>query len=76
MSRPVLTGKDIQAMGYEPGPVFSVILKTLRDSRLNDLVENCRRRTSHGSSIISSGDLKNPDSISMISAIVFDQDIL
>ena len=36
--RPVLTGKDIQAMGYEPGPVFSVILKTLRDSRLNGLV--------------------------------------
>jgi tRNA nucleotidyltransferase (CCA-adding enzyme) len=32
---PLLTGKDLIAMGYEPGPIFGKILAALRDARLD-----------------------------------------
>ncbi len=31
---PLLTGKDLIAMGYQPGPVFSEILRALEDAQL------------------------------------------
>lgn len=31
----LLTGKDLIALGYEPGPIFGKILTTLRDARLD-----------------------------------------
>ena len=33
--RPLLTGKDLIDMGYEPGPAFGKILAALRDARLD-----------------------------------------
>jgi len=33
--KPLLGGKDLIAMGYEPGPVFTSILRATRDARLN-----------------------------------------
>jgi tRNA nucleotidyltransferase (CCA-adding enzyme) len=37
--RPVMTGKDIIAMGYEPGPYFGKILKMLKDAKMNGVVK-------------------------------------
>lgn len=34
-SKPILTGKDLIAMGYSPGPIFTKILTILRRSQLN-----------------------------------------
>lgn len=38
--RPILTGSDLAAMGYKPGPMFAEILKALRDARLDNLVQS------------------------------------
>jgi poly(A) polymerase len=44
--RPLLTGRDLIAMGFTPGPLFGKILKRLEDAQLNrDIVtkeEACR----------------------------------
>lgn len=37
--RPLITGKDVIAMGYEPGPTFGLIFKKLRDAKLNGNVK-------------------------------------
>ena len=39
-TRPELTGKDLQSMGYKPGPLFKKILATLLDSRLDGQLMN------------------------------------
>ncbi len=36
--KPLLSGKDLAAMGYEPGPVFGAILAVLRDARIDGKV--------------------------------------
>ncbi|MFH0957143.1 MAG: CBS domain-containing protein [Pseudomonadota bacterium] len=36
--RPIITGKDLKAMGYEPGPIFGSILNSLREARLDGSV--------------------------------------
>jgi len=33
--KPVLSGNDLKAMGYKPGPIFGEVLDTLRDMRLD-----------------------------------------
>ena len=33
--RPLLTGKDLIALGYQPGPSFGMILTALRGARLD-----------------------------------------
>jgi tRNA nucleotidyltransferase (CCA-adding enzyme) len=33
--KPVLTGDDLKAMGFAPGPVFGTVLGRLRDARLD-----------------------------------------
>jgi tRNA nucleotidyltransferase (CCA-adding enzyme) len=37
--RPLMTGKDVIAMGYEPGPTFGLIFKKLRDAKLNGILK-------------------------------------
>lgn len=37
--RPLISGQDLIEMGYAPGRIFSVILKTVRDARMDKLVE-------------------------------------
>jgi tRNA nucleotidyltransferase (CCA-adding enzyme) len=39
-TRSELTGKDLQLMGYKPGPLFKKILATLLDSRLDGQLMN------------------------------------
>jgi len=39
-TRPELTGKDLKAMGYTPGPLFKKILTALLDARLEGKVKN------------------------------------
>ena len=36
----LLTGDDLQAMGYEPGPLFSEILRTLEDAQLEGAIRS------------------------------------
>jgi len=36
--KPLLTGKDLIAMGYKPGPLFGKILAALREARLDGKV--------------------------------------
>ena len=36
--RPVVTGEDLKAMGYAPGPVFGRVLGALRDAYLDGTV--------------------------------------
>lgn len=38
--RPMMTGRDLKEMGYEPGPIFSSILNSLRGARLDGFVKN------------------------------------
>ncbi len=38
--RPSLTGKDLKAMGYQPGPLFNKILKAILDARLDGHVKS------------------------------------
>lgn len=38
--RPIMTGKNLKEMGYEPGPVFGSILNSLREARLDGTVAN------------------------------------
>ena len=38
MVTPVLSGKDLTRLGYEPGPVFAQILAVLRDARMDGKV--------------------------------------
>jgi tRNA nucleotidyltransferase (CCA-adding enzyme) len=38
--RPSLTGKDLKAMGYAPGPLFKKIMKTVLDARLDADVQS------------------------------------
>jgi tRNA nucleotidyltransferase (CCA-adding enzyme) len=38
--RPGLTGKDLKAMGYEPGQLFNKILKTILDARLEGKIKS------------------------------------
>jgi poly(A) polymerase len=40
--RPVrlLTGNDLQSMGYQPGPLFSKILRSLEDGQLEGLLKS------------------------------------
>ncbi|MBX3304124.1 MAG: CBS domain-containing protein, partial [Nitrospira sp.] len=37
--KPILTGKDLKAMGLKPGPQFKTILDQLHEARLNDEVK-------------------------------------
>jgi tRNA nucleotidyltransferase (CCA-adding enzyme) len=37
--RPELTGKDLQSMGYLPGPVFKRILKAILEAKLEEKVQ-------------------------------------
>jgi tRNA nucleotidyltransferase (CCA-adding enzyme) len=39
-TRPELTGKDLQSMGYKPGPLFKKILAALLDSKLDGQIMN------------------------------------
>jgi tRNA nucleotidyltransferase (CCA-adding enzyme) len=34
----LLTGNDLQSLGYQPGPLFSKILGSLEDAQLEGLV--------------------------------------
>ena len=36
---PELTGKDLQSMGYLPGPVFKRILKAILEAKLEEKVQ-------------------------------------
>ena len=36
----LLTGNDLQSMGYRPGPLFSKILRSLEDAQLEGLVKS------------------------------------
>ena len=40
--RPIrlLTGNDLQSLGYQPGPLFSKILRSLEDAQLEGLVRS------------------------------------
>ena len=38
--KPIMTGKNLKEMGYEPGPVFGSILNSLREARLDGTVTN------------------------------------
>jgi tRNA nucleotidyltransferase (CCA-adding enzyme) len=38
--RPLMTGRNLKEMGYEPGPIFGAILKSLREARLDGFVKN------------------------------------
>lgn len=38
--RPLVSGKDLIAMGYKPGPLFGVMLGALRDARLDGTVRS------------------------------------
>ncbi len=38
--KPALTGKDLRAMGYKPGPVYNEILRKLLDMRLEGRLKN------------------------------------
>jgi poly(A) polymerase len=38
----LLTGNDLQSLGYQPGPLFSKILRSLEDAQLEGLVR-CRK---------------------------------
>ncbi len=38
-AKPRLTGKDLQAMGIKPGPIYSKVLGQLRDAHLDSLVK-------------------------------------
>jgi tRNA nucleotidyltransferase (CCA-adding enzyme) len=38
-AKPLLTGKDLQAMGIKPGPIYSQVLSRLRDAHLDGLVK-------------------------------------
>lgn len=39
-TRPELTGKDLESMGYKPGPLFKMILVALLDSKLDGQIMN------------------------------------
>ena len=36
----LLTGDDLQAMGFRPGPLFSQILRTLEDAQLESQIKS------------------------------------
>jgi tRNA nucleotidyltransferase (CCA-adding enzyme) len=36
--RPILTGGDLKAMGYRPGPIFGTVLDALRDAHLDGTI--------------------------------------
>ncbi len=38
--RPLMSGRNLKEMGYEPGPIFSAILNSLREARLDGFVKN------------------------------------
>ncbi len=38
--KPFMTGRDLKEMGYPPGPIFSSILNSLREARLDGFVKN------------------------------------
>jgi tRNA nucleotidyltransferase (CCA-adding enzyme) len=38
-AKPRLTGKDLQSMGIKPGPIYSKVLKQLRDAHLDGIVK-------------------------------------
>jgi tRNA nucleotidyltransferase (CCA-adding enzyme) len=38
--QPSLTGKDLKAMGYKPGPIFNKIFKSILDARLDGKVKS------------------------------------
>ncbi len=38
--RPALTGKDLKAMGYRPGPLFNKILKAILEARLEEHIKS------------------------------------
>jgi tRNA nucleotidyltransferase (CCA-adding enzyme) len=39
-TRTVLSGKDLQSMGYPPGPIFKKILTSLLEAKLEGKVSN------------------------------------
>lgn len=38
-AKPLLTGKELQAMGIKPGPIYGKVLAQLRDAHLDGLVK-------------------------------------
>lgn len=38
-AKPLLTGKDLQAMGIKPGPIYSKVLRQLRDAHVDGVVK-------------------------------------
>jgi hypothetical protein len=36
----LLTGNDLQSLGYQPGPLFSKILRSLEDAQLEGLIRS------------------------------------
>jgi tRNA nucleotidyltransferase (CCA-adding enzyme) len=38
--RPIMTGKDLKEMGFEPGPIFGSILNSLREACLDGSVRD------------------------------------
>jgi poly(A) polymerase len=45
--RRLLTGEDLSAMGYQPGPIFSQILRSLEDAQLEGEVETPEQAREH-----------------------------
>jgi poly(A) polymerase len=43
----LLTGEDLTAMGYRPGPVFSQILRSLEDAQLEGEIESVEEAREH-----------------------------
>jgi tRNA nucleotidyltransferase (CCA-adding enzyme) len=37
--KPALTGKDLISMGYKPGPAVGLVLRALRDAKVDGLVK-------------------------------------
>jgi putative nucleotidyltransferase with HDIG domain len=43
----LLTGEDLEAMGYKPGPIFSEILRSLEDAQLEGDIETTEQAREH-----------------------------
>jgi poly(A) polymerase len=43
----LLTGEDLAAMGYKPGPIFSEILRSLEDAQLEGEIETTEQAREH-----------------------------
>ncbi len=50
--KPEITGKDILAMGIEPGPIYKEILKSLRNAKINGALKTKEEEKEHVKSLI------------------------